>query len=374
VRKRSFFSFLLAALVLLIPQNALYAGGKKPDKPVIQKAPPLPGKGMWINPPANPGKFFDRKVTLVYFWDYTSINCLRDLGYIKNWYQHYRTYGFEVIMIHAPEFDFSKDKVNVEKAAKRLGLSFPIFLDNYFKLWDKYKTRSWPTKYIVDSNRIIVHAQVGEGGNMEFEKKIREALIKLIPEAGLPPPLVTQEENRFNSKKCGEMSTETYMGYERANWWGGEIATKKGVLPNQTLEYRDRGQRAERGFFVEGLWTNRTDDFEHARETETLSDYLGVIYLGHEVYTVINQSDEKEKPRIYVTRDDEPIPSDQRGSDIVEDLGGGTYVVLEDPRLYYLITNEDSEPHELKLWVQKKGVMINSFSFSNRCLSQFDHL
>ncbi len=357
-----------------MPADPAWAAGKKPDKPVIQKAPKLPGKGPWINRPADPGKIFNQKVSVVYFWDYTSINCLRTLGVLKNWYQHYRTYGFEVIMIHAPEFDFAKDKAHVEKAARRLGLSFPIFLDNHFKLWDKYKTRSWPTKYVVDSKGMITHTQVGEEGNIEAEKKIREAITKLIPEVALPAPVVTAKEDLFNSKKCGEMSAETYVGYERAHWWGGEIATKKGVLPNQTLEYRDRGQRVERGFFVEGLWTNRKDDFHHARDTATLTDYLGMIYLAHEVYGVMNRPEEKAKPRVYVTRDDEPIPPDQRGSDIAEDLGGGTYVLLEEPRLYYLITNEDNEPHELKLWIQKKDVAINSFSFSNRCLSQFDHL
>ncbi|HXV27354.1 MAG TPA: redoxin domain-containing protein [bacterium] len=373
MRNRFLVYLLAVGVAISYAAGTAYAAGKK-EKPVIKEAPKLPRSGPWLNPPSDIGKIYDGKITLVYFWDYTSINSIRELGNLKEWYQTYHPYGFEVVMIHAPEFDFAKEKVNVEAAVKRLGISFPVFLDNSFKVWDKFQTKSWPTKYLVDPKGMILHTQVGEEGNVQFEKKIREAIKKLIPAAGLPEFRDTKEEDRFNSKKCGEMSSETYVGYERVNWWGGEIATKKGVLPDKTLDYRDRGQRVERGFFVNGLWTNQKDDFLHARDTDNLADYMGILYLGHEVYAVMNRSKGTEKPRVYVTRDDEPIPPDQRGSDIIEDLGGGTYVSVDMPRLYYLIVNEDDEAHELKLWVQKKGLAVNSFSFSNRCLSQFDHL
>jgi hypothetical protein len=372
---RKWIIYLVSAFIgfsLLLPLDIAEARAKKVQ---IQKAPKFPRRGIWLNLEFfRKEDLFREKATLIYFWDYTSINCLRELNYLKQWHRRYHPYGFELVMIHAPEFDFARRKEYVKQAVKKFGIPFPVFLDNDFKLWEKYGTRTWPTKFLVDPERTIVHSQGGEERYLEMEDKLRELLKKIRPETILPEPVLLTEENKFNAEQCGPMSSETYMGYARAGWWGGGVANRKGVLPDQTLYYRDRGKRVERGFFVEGLWTNRKDHFEHARDTEALMDYLGISYAGYEAYAVMSQAEGEGSSRVYVTRDDIPVPYDRRGRDLREDPVGNTYLFVQEPRLYYLITAEDDGLHELKLWTQKKGLTVNSFSFSNRCLSDFEHL
>lgn len=363
------FCFLLSTFLLA---NAEAAGRHGTSKP--RGVPNFPGKGIWLNTTPLDQKVFKEKLTLVYFWDYASINCVREIGTLKQWHDLYHPYGLQQVWVHSPEFEFAKDRKNVEKALERFKVSFPVFLDNEFKLWEAYKVYSWPTKFLVDDQGRIVHTQTGEGQHLSTEAKIRELLAQINPGGILPDPAGKEETEKFDFEQCGMMSAETYTGYRKANWWGASIANRQWVPPNQTVAFKDRGERVERGFFVEGLWASREDYLEHVRKTESLTDYLGLVYMAHEVYTMADLPGAKREAKIYVTRDETPVPQEYRGADLKEDETGGTYFVIEEPRLYYLIANEDPQPHELKLWTKTSGVGIHSFSFSNRCLSDFEHL
>jgi hypothetical protein len=46
-----------------------------------------------------------------------------------------------VLDIHAPEFNYERKLDNVKAAVKKFGLTFPIAIDNGFKLWRAYKNR-----------------------------------------------------------------------------------------------------------------------------------------------------------------------------------------------------------------------------------------
>lgn len=364
-------------LLTFLPSVAI-AGRKKEE---LKKAPPLPVNGLWLN--GTPGnKAFSGRLTLLYFWDYTSIHCLRELQYLKGWYDLYHPYGLEMIFIHAPEFQFATDETNVQRALERLDIPYPVYLDNEFKVWEDYGVIAWPTKVLVNAKARILHKQVGEGYYASLEQKIREVLLEINPAAVLPSPLVMQDFEFYNSEVCGEMSAETTLGYKQPNWWGGEMANGVEPLPDKVYDYRDYGTRLDQGFFVHGRWRNGPESFELARNPKGLTDYLGILYTAHEVYAVINPMDWQEAlattggkvMRVYVTRDGAALPPDLRGPDIREDAEGRTYFLLDEPRLYYLVTRDDNQYHELKLWPQQKGIAINAFSFSNRCLSDFEHL
>jgi len=46
------------------------------------------------------------KVVLIDFWTYSCINCIRTTPYLNDWYEKYNALGFEIIGVHAPEFQF----------------------------------------------------------------------------------------------------------------------------------------------------------------------------------------------------------------------------------------------------------------------------
>ncbi|MBI3306836.1 MAG: redoxin domain-containing protein [Candidatus Omnitrophica bacterium] len=347
-----------------------------------KKAPLFPAEGIWLNTEPSGKKIFQQKITLVFFWDYTSINCLREIEFLKRWHRHYHPYGLEMIFVHAPEYQFAAQKENVKNALTRFEIPYPVYLDNDFKVWDSYGVISWPTKFLVNEKGVIIHTQMGEGYYSMTERYIRKALVKLNPGAVLPEPLEKEDKENYDSEFCGQMSSETYLGYRQPSWWSGELANSERRFPDQVRYYKDQGERVAHGFFAHGQWANRADYFEHARHTDQLSDYLGIVYSAHEVYAVLNRlpdlKNEKDSSgqngyRVYITRDDEPLPPAQRGPDVLQDDQGATYVLVQESKLYYLVIGEDQDFHELKLWPQQKGMAVNSFSFSNQCLSDFEH-
>jgi len=365
---------LAAMLLLAVPAHAEKGDGNTSREVSFKKAPLFPKKGVWIQGKPRKSKFFEGKLTLVYFWDYTTVNCIRELSYLRDWQQVYEPYGLQVLMVHAPEFEFAQDKKHVADAVKRMKIPYPVYLDNDGTLWELYDNGSWPSKHLVDREGRIVFSQVGEGNYIPLEEEIRSQLQKLNPQASLPLSVVRSDQDRFNLWDCGEMSTEIYVGYKRAGWWGVEIANLPGARPDETVRFQEDGRRLERGFFLKGLWANREEYFEHADQIKDYSDYLGIIYLGHEVYGVFDQKQTGKASRVYIHRDDEPVPKAHRGEDVLEDETGDTYFIVDMPRLYYLIANEDQEFHELKLMPRDKDVNVYIFSFSNQCLTDFDHL
>lgn len=337
-------------------------------------APDFPAGGEWIPerlPMKSPAK--DR-VTMVYFWDYATINCLREIPRLKEWAEVYERFGFEIIFIHAPEFEFARERPNVEKAVRRLGIRQPVYLDNDGRLWEAYGVRSWPTKFLIGADKKIAASHIGEGGLKEFETRIREALLRRSPEANLPEPVIAHERDSFQVRDCGEMSAELYAGYKRADWWGVEITNRSGVLPDQVLRFKDQGRRSERGIFLQGEWANLEDSLQHRQRLQDWTAYLGGIYLGAEVYAVLSGPEKSEREvRLYVRRDDAPVPAGMHGRDLRTDETGETYLVVEEPRLYSLIRSEDGGFHEIRLMTRDPGVSVYAFSFSNTCLAEFEH-
>ncbi len=90
----------------------------------------LSGATGWINSAPQNAKQLKGKVVLVDFWDYSCINCIRAIPYIRAWADKYKDSGLVVIGVHTPEFDIEKLAPNVEKAVSRFGITYPVALDS----------------------------------------------------------------------------------------------------------------------------------------------------------------------------------------------------------------------------------------------------
>ncbi len=122
------------------------------------------------------------KVVLVDFWTYSCINCLRTLPYLRAWAEKYKDAGLVVVGVHAPEFAFEKQPANVRRAAKDLGIGFPVAVDSNFAIWRAFGNQYWPAFYFVDAQGRIRHHQFGEGQYAKSEQVIQQ----LLAEAGRP--------------------------------------------------------------------------------------------------------------------------------------------------------------------------------------------
>jgi cytochrome c biogenesis protein CcdA/thiol-disulfide isomerase/thioredoxin len=183
-------------------------------------APPRAGIQQWFNTsgdtPLNPSSL-KGKVVLVDFWAYSCINCQRAIKHVEAWYSAYRQDGLVVIGVHTPEYAFEHVPSNVHAGIQRLGITYPVALDNNYKTWDNYSNNSWPADYLIDSTGHVRHVGVGEGGYAGTESLIRQLLTAAHPSAKLPA--ATQVPD--NTPASADQTPESYLGSQRADNYGG---------------------------------------------------------------------------------------------------------------------------------------------------------
>jgi hypothetical protein len=170
----------------------------------------------WVNSTPLTAGALRGKVVLVDFWEYTCINWIRTLSYVKAWNRDYAPLGLVVIGVHAPEFEFGKRAENIDRGIRDHGLTYPIALDNDFATWRALDNDAWPAKYLFDAQGKLVKRWAGEGRYDEIEAEIRRLLVAAKP--GTQLPAVSPEVTAF--AKSGQPSyagitNETYVGAER---------------------------------------------------------------------------------------------------------------------------------------------------------------
>ena len=157
------------------------------------------------------------KVVIVDFWAYSCINCQRELPHVEAWYKDYAADGLEVVGVQTPEYAFEHVPSNVLAGARRLGLTFPVALDNSYDTWNAYDNQSWPAGYIIDATGQIRHVSIGEGDYTQEEQIIRQLLLAAHPGIALPPATSVPDTTPDDPNQ----SPETYLGAERVQYFDG---------------------------------------------------------------------------------------------------------------------------------------------------------
>jgi len=170
----------------------------------------------WVNSPPLTAEGLRGKVLLLDVWEYTCINWIRTLPYVKAWHRDYAALGLVVIGLHAPEFEFGKRADNIDRGIRDHGLTYPIALDNDFETWRALGNTAWPAKYLFDGQGRLVKRWVGEGHYDEIEEEIRLQLIAAHP--GTQLPLASSEATAFANTlqpSYARITNETYVGSDR---------------------------------------------------------------------------------------------------------------------------------------------------------------
>ncbi len=204
-------------------------GAAAASLPDLGRAPNFTNVTAWLNTPGGAPislASLRGKVVLVDFWTYSCINCRRSLPHVEAWYHEYHRFGLDVIGVHTPEFPFEYVVSNVVTAAKSLGVTYPIDVDDGYGTWDAYHNNSWPSEYLIDQNGEVRHAVAYEGDYSTMEADIR-ALLEADGATNLPPP--TDVPNR--TPDSDQITQESYLGWYRLNNADNE------VYPNKLTTY-----------------------------------------------------------------------------------------------------------------------------------------
>ncbi len=149
-------------------------------------APPFPRHLTWVGvAPLRMDKQRGRPV-LVEFWDFCRVNSLRTMPYLAAWHERYAGDGLRVIGVHTGGFEPARSTENVVAAVERLGIPYPVVVDEQLEIWDFYGNEGWPARYLWDQQGSLYSLHYGEGAYQETEREI-QALLGV--ERDLVPPL-----------------------------------------------------------------------------------------------------------------------------------------------------------------------------------------
>ena len=288
-------------------------------------APEISTTGEWLNSSPLTSKDLKGKVVLLDFWTYSCINCLRTLPYIKSWYEQYKDKGFVVIGVHAPEFDFEKNKANVEKAIRRFEISYPVVQDNDHLLWNRFSNQYWPAHYLINKQGQIVYTHFGEGNYDVTEKHIRELLDEKGDMSKLSDTLDGYSLNQ---------TPETYLGTARA-----ERFDVKEPLP---VDH----------WLLSGEWS-RSAEYS---ESKAAGAALKMHFRGGKVFLVLGTANGKPT-KANILYNGKPT-TDVGGKDVKDGV-----LDITEHRLYELIDLKKNGEGLFEIQASKPGLQAFAFTF-----------
>ncbi|QXI08371.1 cytochrome c biogenesis protein DipZ [Pseudomonas tensinigenes] len=149
------------------------------DSPMEQgkgAMPSLAGAMQWLNSPELSAESLRGKVVLVDFWTYDCINCQHTLPYVKDWAKKYEKDGLVVIGVHTPEYGYERIIDNVKDQVKKLGITYPVAIDNNYAIWRNFDNQYWPAHYLIDAKGQVRYSHFGEGRYEAQEQMIQQLL------------------------------------------------------------------------------------------------------------------------------------------------------------------------------------------------------
>jgi cytochrome c biogenesis protein CcdA/thiol-disulfide isomerase/thioredoxin len=241
------------------------ASGSLPDYGV---APRFAGISEWLHSRPLTLEQLRGKVVLVDFWTYSCINCLRTLPHLEAWDRRYRKAGLAIVGVHTPEFAFEHVVSNVREASRKLGVRYPVAIDNDYRTWDAYRNDAWPAEYLIDRRGHVREVKKGEGRYDETERSIRT----LLGESGAAQLAAVKDRTPQHLT-----TPESYLGWARLARYAGSPIT-----PDQQAAYRFPREIQLNDLAYAGRWT-----VERERIVAGRGARLRLHFLAQKVYLVL---------------------------------------------------------------------------------------
>ncbi len=263
-----------------------------------------------------------------------------------------------MIGVHTPEFSFARDRSQVKAAVGRLGIRWPVVLDNEQQIWQAYANRYWPTLYLIDPDGYIRYRHVGEGGYKQTEEAIQELLRMVQPQLELSPVMEPIRPEDAPGAVCFPTTPELHID----SFGNQQPMTTIPALFEFPQEF------SEDRFYLQGWWKQEKDGLT------MLSDEGSILlpYRAASVNGVFSASPdpvelnlELAEPRILeIHQDGEPLLK----TNFTEDhflSEGNARVRVDHARTYALVKNDDVRSRELTIKINGSGFTMYAFSFGS---------
>lgn len=286
--------------------------------------------------PITISQYIGKKVVLIDFWTYSCINCQRTVPYLQAWYTKYEDQGLVIIGVHTPEFEFEKDYANVSAAVKRLGITFPVVMDNDYGTWNAYDNHYWPHKYLIDIDGYVTYDQIGEGNYAEDEQAIQKALqdrAKVLNTGQTISGGIVDPTNAVTDIEA--QSPETYFGSSRNQYLGNGAQSVAGM---QTFTFPQN--ETSNMLYLSGTWNMQSEYAQSVSATSAIE----YTYNAKNIYFVAGATT--------------PV-----SVDIIQDGVKVNTITISDNKLYTLMQNATGGTHTIELQVHGAGLQAFTFTF-----------
>jgi len=335
---------------------------RTPVKPMMTSSVPLPIEGRlpsfgrgpkeWLNSPPLAPDGLRGKVVLVDIWNYSCINWIRQVPYVRAWNERYKDHGLVVIGVHSPEFGFETDVDNVRRAAKAMGVTYPIVMDSDHAIWRAFDNEAWPALYFIDAQGRIRHHYYGEGAYDQAE----EILQQLLMESGRPldpqaPVSITPQGVEAQADWRSLRTPETYTGYERAE----NFASPEEALRDARRVYTAPARLTLNQWALSGDWTIGPQP----TRLNAAPGRIALRFHSRDLHLVMGMHGAGARARFRVLLDGH-APGSAHGLDVDAEGNG----VVAEPRLYQLIRQPAPvRDHTFEIEFLDPGVETFSFTF-----------
>ena len=333
-------------------QLATVDAAYRSNLPIEGTLPALDGATTWLNSGPLTAEALRGKVVLIDVWTYSCINCIRTLPYIQAWAEKYRAQGLVVIGVHAPEFAFEKKIDNVRDAVRRFGITYPVAVDNDFRIWRAFRNTYWPAFYFVDAQGRIRHHQFGEGDYARSERVIQDLLAEAAGARAASADVVRPAASGAQAPPdlAQLRSRETYLGYQQA----AGFASSEGLAAGETRAYTAGALRVNQ-WALSGAWRVGPD----GARGEAPDGTIAYRFDARDLHLVLGPGADGRPVRFIVTLDGAP-PGADHGADIDAD-GSGT---VSQTRLYQLVRqSQDVRERRFEIRFLDAGVEAYAFTF-----------
>jgi len=319
--------------------------------------PELTGGTAWLNSKPLTKAQLKGKVVLIDFWTYSCVNCLRSLPYIKAWDAKYRRDGLVVIGVHAPEFEFEKVKSNVQASLKKLGITYPVVMDNDMAIWNAFHNQYWPAHYFIDVNGNIRHHHFGEGNYAESEQVIRQ-LLRDVRASDLPA--ASANDTSAHVQGVGALaapdfahlkSPETYLGYGRAE----RFTVNEPRREDATATYSTPTSLSLNAWGLSGTWNIQKEYAELAKAGGSITFH----FEARDANLVLGPPSPNTPVRFHLSIDGK-APGADAGADVDAEGNG----VVDGDRMYQLV-RQRGKVHDrtIRITFEAPGARAYAFTF-----------
>lgn len=318
-------------------------------------APALYGN-QWLNGAPVSLHELDGEITLIDFWDYTRIDCLRAMPYLHEWYRKYRDMGLVIVGVHTPEFRFAANAAHVLPAVERMQIPYPVMLDNDALAMSAYGIRQLPARFLVDKDGFICFEQHGEGNYWEFERALQQVLAETGYRSDLPELMLPLREEDRAGAVCYRATGEMRFGYLRS-----ALGNSEGISPESTIEYHDPEIYLPERVYAAGKWKNGRECMRFDGEPGEQGSMM-ILYEAKEVHAVMGSKD-GSVCEVRLEQDGNMLERTCCGEDVVLSAGD-SLIKVDAPQLYSLVRNQQFSHHVLKLTTSNPNLEMYALSFT----------